>query len=402
MNSHSDSSVTDVHSGGLILLSLFIISFAAVPLQILTGLFLVAMSGTFNTEVGFMGQINTFSFIVAFVFSLLMGVLSIRFRHKSLLVIGMLIFCISSLGCYLAPDLGTLFVSYAVSGVGIAMVSPMTIALIGEHFPLEKRATGVGIIVAAASAAYAVGAPVMAWISGYGGWRFVILAFAIPLSFVGLLLAVVGLPSKTVSTRSSNSRAYSESFKAILLNKSAFTCLVCNVLRLAQFAAIVLYATSFMLERFMVSIDFASIVIVTAALAYTFGSIICAPLVNVFGRKASTVVTTFLAAVFTISYAYESDVLVSLTLIFIASWFSGMAASAANSLTLEQTQEFRGTMMSFNSAAQNLGNGLGAAIGGWALLSFGYEVAGLTLGLMGVAAAVIFQFLTTDPTCTRK
>jgi len=77
-----------------------------------------------------------------------------------------------------------------------------------------------------------------------------------------------------------------------------------------------------------------------------------------------------------------------------------MGASAANSLTLEQVPKFRGTMMSINSAVMNLGPAIGAALGGLTLVLFDYEVLGLTLGAMGIVAAIVFQTLAIDPTRT--
>jgi predicted MFS family arabinose efflux permease len=55
-------------------------------------------------------------------------------------------------------------------------------------------------------------------------------------------------------------------------------------------------------------------------------------------------------------------------------------------------------MMSVDSAFVNLGYALGAAVGGMALLRFGYEGLGATLGLLGVIAAVVFYVFSRDPT----
>jgi predicted MFS family arabinose efflux permease len=124
--------------------------------------------------------------------------------------------------------------------------------------------------------------------------------------------------------------------------------------------------------------------------------------VNRFGRKTSTVLTAFLAGIFTITYACVLNLWLSLALSLIGSWFFGMVTSAASSLTLEQVPEFRGTMMSIDTAAINLGYALGTALGGLTLLSFDYEGLGIVLGVMGVAAAIVFHFLTTDPTRKRN
>jgi predicted MFS family arabinose efflux permease len=82
----------------------------------------------------------------------------------------------------------------------------------------------------------------------------------------------------------------------------------------------------------------------------------------------------------------------------LASWFFGMVATAANSLTLEQIPRLRGALMSVDAAAVNLGSALGAAVGGVALIAFGYEALGLSLGLLCIVGALVVSLLAIDPT----
>jgi len=192
--------------------------------------------------------------------------------------------------------------------------------------------------------------------------------------------------------------AYLRSFKGVLSNKSATACLAGNILRSIAFMVILLYGISFFRERFLVSTGFASIVMLGAASFYTLGSLVCGRFVNRFGRKPSTVSTAFLAGIFTISFAYLPNLWLSLALFFLSAWFSGLGISAANSLTLEQVPKFRGTMMSLTSAAQSLGSAFGAALGGLMLVLYNYRIMGSALGALGIVAAMVFYFLSIDPT----
>ena len=387
---------------GLFLPSLVISYFATSPIGIVTGLFLLKMAETFGVDKGFMGQINTFSSIVSVVFAMLMGVLSVRLRHKSLLLIGLLFLGVSAVGCYFAWDLNSIFILYSLSGVGIAMVGPMAIALVGENLAFKKRANAVGWVVAGGSLAYLIGAPIMGVLAGFGGWRISILGFVIPFSILSLLLAFAGVPSQSSNRISSvDGNSYLESLKEIVSNRSAVGCLVGNVFRNAAFMAVLLYGTSFFIERFSLSEGVASFVILGAALFYTLGSVVAGSMVNRYGRKFSTVSTALLAGLFTISYAYVPSLLPSLALNFTAAWFMGMMASAASSLTLEQVPRFRGSMMSISSAATSLGSAVGAAVGGMALIWYDYDVLGAILGGMGIIAAMVFYLVTKDPTCEK-
>jgi predicted MFS family arabinose efflux permease len=282
------------------------------------------------------------------------------------------------------------------------MVGPMAIALVGENLAFEKRANAVGWVLAGGSLAYLIGAPIMGVLAGFGGWRISLLGFVIPFSILSLLLAFAGVPPRSSNRISSvNGDSYLESLKEIVSNRSAVGCLVGNVFRNAAFMAVLLYGTSFFIERFSLSEGVASFVILGAALFYTLGSVVAGSMVNRYGRKFSTVSTALLAGLFTISYAYVPSLLPSLALNFTAAWFMGMMASAASSLTLEQVPGFRGSMMSISSAATSLGSAVGAAVGGMALIWYDYDVLGAILGGMGIIAAMVFYLMTKDPTCEK-
>jgi DHA1 family inner membrane transport protein len=384
--------------GTLFLPSLVASYFATGPLALSVSLFLIEMGNTFRVPVGIMGQINTPYSVVAFIFALFVGILSVRFKHKSLLLIGLLFISISALGCLLASDFNVMLASYSLSGLGWAMVSPMGITLIGEHFPLEKRASAIGWTVAGGALAYVI-APVIALIGGFAGWRFALLGFVIPVILASFLLALVGLPSAPRSQQPKvNGKVYMRSFGEVLANRSAMSCLLGDALRSASFVAILIYGASFFRQRFLVSTDSASIWILAAASFYTVGGLVSGPLVNRFGRKTTTVMNAFLAGIFTISYVCMVNLWFSLALSFISSWFFGFVTSAANSLVLEQVPKFRSTMMSMDAAVINLGSALGTAVGGLALLSLDYQGLGIVLGAIGVISAFVFYFLTIDPT----
>ncbi|NWG11216.1 MFS transporter [Candidatus Bathyarchaeota archaeon] len=383
--------------------SLVVSNFAINTLGILTALFLLDMSQTFGVSRGVMGQTNTVSSVVSIVFALAMGILSIRFTHRSLIVTGMILYSLSTLGCYFAWDINSMLLFYSFNGLALAIFVPMTNTLIGDFMKPERRAFAIGWTIAAGSLAYFIGAPLMGVLSGFGGWRLVLLGFILPFSIVGLLMIGAFVPSaKQSSAVVAADETYMKSFRNIISNRSAVGCLVGTVFRYAVFAALLFYGTAFTIERFGLSIDFASIVILIAALFYTLGSLACGSFVKRLGRKSSTVISVLLAGFFTVSYAYAPSIWLSVTLMSIAGWLDGLAASASTSLSLEQMPELRGTMMSLSYAFVGIGSAIGAAMGGLTLIFYDYEELGIVLGSMGIIAAIIFQFLTVDQEETRK
>lgn len=385
--------------GGLFLPLLAFSYFATGLLGVLVSLLLVDIGLTFNTDVSLMSQVNTSYNIAGFVFALLMGVLSVRFKHKTLLIVGILLTCGSALGFYLAWDFVVVLAAYSLSGIGWAMISPTVFTLIGEHVSLVKRANAIGLTVAAGALGYVIGPLLIAWIANLGGWRLCLVGFVIPVLLVSLLMTSAGVPSTSRNSKKSpNGRDYLKGFRDVLSNRSAVACIVGDALRSAAFVATVIYVASFVREHFQMSTDFASLVLLGGASFYAIGSVVAGPFVNRLGRKRLTVVNAVLAGTFTMCYYLTPNLWLSMTLVMVASWFFGMLASSANSLTLEQVPEARGTIMSLSTASLNLGSALGTAIGGLALSSFGYEGLGSVLGAMGIAAAFAVLLFAGDPT----
>jgi MFS family permease len=225
-----------------------------------------------------------------------------------------------------------------------------------------------------------------------------VLLFIVPFSLIALPFVGVSVSQVKQSSRAADkSSAYSESLKKIFSSKSATGCLVGNAFRVAVATALMAYGTAFTIERFGLTIGLASVVILLVALFATLGNLVERP-IRKRGRKASTVASVLFAGFFTISYAFASTLLVSVILMFGAALFDGLATSASMSLTLEQMPELRGTMMSLFAAFSGIGAAIGAGIGGLALILYNYEVLGMILGSMGIVAAVVFRFLTVDPT----
>jgi predicted MFS family arabinose efflux permease len=401
MNEKTVSTVDKRSPGKLILPSLVFSRFAIAVPEILTGLLLIDIGLTFGYSVGAAGQIRTICSIVAVFFSLLMGILSVRFKHKLLLMTGLLLVSISALACSFASNFSVMLLSYSISGLGSAMVAPMAFALVGEHFALEMRPNAIGWIMTGAAVSYLVGSPAIGFIADFGGWRLAFLGYVLPVSLLTLMLAAKGLPTTVRGPQVAMSRgSYFEGFKGVFSNRSADACLIGSALVMATYQAVLVYSASFYRQRFLVSTGLASIFVLGGALFFTLGAMVSGRFVKRIGRKPLTVLTSFLGGIFIVSYTSLPNLWLSLAARFLGGLFIGMTSTASNSLTLEQTPKFRGTMMSVNSAAGNMGSTLGAGVGGLALLLFNYEGMAISLGVMGLVGAVIFHLLAIDPTRT--
>ncbi|HEX3515266.1 MAG TPA: DHA2 family efflux MFS transporter permease subunit [Trebonia sp.] len=68
-----------------------------------------------------------------------------RFGRRRVYVIGLVLFTAASIACATAGSAGALIAARTVQGAGAAIILPVSLTLISEAFPLEKRGTAIGI-----------------------------------------------------------------------------------------------------------------------------------------------------------------------------------------------------------------------------------------------------------------
>ena len=384
------------------LLALSFASFASQPALIITGLLLIDIGNTFGSSVGVTGQIRTLSPFIAFVTAVLLGALSLRFRAKDLLMMGLVLLGLSALLCGFAPDFFTLLLFYSLSGLGGAMITPMALTLAGTYFPLKSRAGAISWIVSAQALAYLVGTPIISFLAGIGGWRWAFFWFALPVSLIGFFLAFAWLPKEGDKNKGAFSlRLVFAGFKGVFSNTSATACLLGNVFSLASTTAVLLYAASFQRQIFGVSLSVASLITLGSAVFYTGGSFLAGRLVRSYGMKQVTVISAVIAGVLTIFFTEVPILWLSVAVVYIGMFFSGARVASSNSLAIEQVPGLSGMMMSFNLAASYLGQTLGSGLGGLALVSYSYYGMSLVLGILGVFSGLIYHLKVVDPTKAR-
>jgi EmrB/QacA subfamily drug resistance transporter len=121
---------------------------------------------------------------------LLGGSLGDRLGRRKIFVLGVVWFAAASAGCALAPNAATLIGMRAVQGVGAALLTPGSLALLEATFRAEDRAAAVGAWSGLGGIATALGPVLGGVLVGVSpwGWRLVFL-INLPLAAVVVLLS---------------------------------------------------------------------------------------------------------------------------------------------------------------------------------------------------------------------
>ncbi|MEV4334936.1 MFS transporter [Streptomyces sp. NPDC049597] len=124
---------------------------------------------------------------------LLGGALGDRYGRRRIFVLGVVWFAIGSLLCGLAPNGGVLVAARALQGVGGALLTPGSLALIQASFHPDDRARAVGMWSGLGGVGAAVGPFVGGWLVDGPGWRWVFL-LNVPLAALCVPVALRHVP----------------------------------------------------------------------------------------------------------------------------------------------------------------------------------------------------------------
>ncbi|WP_030863014.1 MFS transporter [Streptomyces sp. NRRL S-37] len=127
---------------------------------------------------------------------LLGGALGDRYGRRKVFVVGVLWFAAASLLCGLAPNTGVLIAARALQGVGGALLTPGSLALIQATFHPDDRGRAVGLWSGFGGIGAAVGPFVGGWLVDGPGWRWVFL-LNVPLALLCAPVAVRHVPEST-------------------------------------------------------------------------------------------------------------------------------------------------------------------------------------------------------------
>ncbi|MET7452752.1 MFS transporter [Streptomyces sp. NPDC005574] len=124
---------------------------------------------------------------------LLGGSLGDRYGRRKIFVIGVVWFAAASLLCGLAPSAGVLIAARALQGVGGALLTPGSLALIQASFHPDDRSRAVGMWSGFGGIGAAVGPFLGGWLVDGPGWRWVFL-LNVPLALACAPIAVRHVP----------------------------------------------------------------------------------------------------------------------------------------------------------------------------------------------------------------
>lgn len=125
---------------------------------------------------------------------LVTGRLGDRFGPKNIYLAGLAVFTLASLWCAVSANVEMLIAARAVQGLGAALMTPQTMAVITRTFPPDKRGAAMGLWGGVAGLATLVGPILGGVLVDWQGWNW-IFYINVPIGVVAFALAVWLVPN---------------------------------------------------------------------------------------------------------------------------------------------------------------------------------------------------------------
>jgi EmrB/QacA subfamily drug resistance transporter len=121
------------------------------------------------------------------------GSLGDLFGRRRMFVAGVVLFALASAGCALAPNVAVMIGARCIQGVGGALMTPESLALISASFTGEERGRAIGSWSGFASITAALGPLIGGLLAQHASWRWVFL-INVPLAIAVVAIAVLRVP----------------------------------------------------------------------------------------------------------------------------------------------------------------------------------------------------------------
>lgn len=121
------------------------------------------------------------------------GGLADRFGRRRVFVIGVAVFAAASIACAVSPNAAALIAARALQGIGAALLTPASLAILGAVFDDHERGQAIGAWAGIGALTVAAGPVLGGWLVDTLSWR-AIFFINVPLALAAILLAIKTVP----------------------------------------------------------------------------------------------------------------------------------------------------------------------------------------------------------------
>ncbi|MDA2037204.1 MFS transporter [Bacillus cereus] len=316
------------------------------------------------------------------------GMMSDRVGRKRMIIIGFIIFSISTFCTGLAKNFEILLLFRGLTGLSGAMIMPSIFALVGDKVTYESRGKAMGTIMGAMIGSTVIGVPIGAFLSEIGNWQWTFYSIGFLTLFLTLLINhILRNEKERDDVHVSLTETVDAPLKMTVVNISVLFALLATFLWTIGLHGMFSYIGVYYENNFGISVGKIGIVIFLAGVGSVAGNILGGKLADKVGKKSVIVIASIVSSISVMLFSLSTENLVIAIIVHIIwSLFIGFGQASLTALISELKPAVRGTVMALNSSAMYIGMTIASGVASLAI-SNGFPFS--SLGTICVIASLL-------------
>ena len=367
--------------------------FFTVTAVMMPGPLLVDMSVALDASVSLLGQLIAIASTTWAVTALFVGPISDAYGRKPLLLTGVFLMGIGSLGIGLSPNFTVVTGFSVLLGIGGGMVPPTCVALIGDLLPTDQQKKAIPILTMMPGVSSVLGVPACAVLAEFGGWRFPFLSVGLCFFLAAALLIELVPYNRPLGTRLD----LFQRLKWVARLPVTRSIVATNLLARMTWGAIMTFFPAFLITSYGLGTADVALPVAIVAIWATVAPLVAGYIGR--GRRRLVIVAAMLisAAVPGLGiFLLAED---TWTSVILAGTFMLLIVPVTTMLSITFAEiggAYRGTLAGVISCTNWAGAALGAGIGGILVAQFGYSAISYLLVVAVLGSGLIMAISVND------
>ncbi len=307
-------------------------------------------------------------------------------QHRVLIVLASLLL-LGNLLTVIAPTFETVAIARLIAGLPHGAYFGIAAIVAGDLLGPGKRARGISIVMSGLTVANVVGVPLGTWLGQVAGWR---ISYAVVVGIFGLAALMIALIVPTMPGRGSGSLRHE---LGVFRIGQVWLALGVGAIGFGSFFAIYSYISPLMTEVAGAPEAAVPFALVATGLGMTVGNLVGGVVADRNLGRALIAAFVLLAAGSAVVGLASHDPVTLVIAMFLFGAISALAGPAIQTRLMDVSQDRPTIASALNHSGMNVGNSLGAALGGGVIaLGWGYVAPawlGVVLAVLGVGIVVL-------------
>ncbi|WP_020062495.1 MFS transporter [Bacillus sp. 123MFChir2] len=328
------------------------------------------IQGSFHTSLYLVNlTVSVFTFVLA-IMQIIYGPLIDTKGRKFILILGLSLSCIGSIGCVFTQNIYTFLIFRAIQAFGTAAIPVVSATIIGDLYEGNERGKAMSMYQMLLALAPAIG-PLMGGFLGNRNGHVSIFLFLAAISIILLLINMMLLPeTKPVSSKQQATKHY---FR-VLQNKIGFTIVIIGFMQFYLYFCFLVFLPSILKTLFHLHPHTIGLIFVPMSLCMMVGSYCYKTLQKKMQTKHALLFTSFLhiacILLFSITYNMNIPILIIVTSLYGLSM--GLSMPTHTTLLTEEFVDERATAIGIYNFIRYFGMGVGPLLGSFLLFGQNY------------------------------